>query len=377
MILSDIAIIPLSFKLSKYVDLCSAIIVIGCLLGHIWFVSGQHLGSATALACMTSHDSGHNLNHFLTEVYHILQGSAREIALDAAMMYNILTPPHFSFVQEDTPMTVQERHAALQEFTLLPMFYLLHDKLLAKRKLTDFPRRPIIVATDEKWRKFYYDDKFRAPFMDAWGWLIWQGLNIPSGIDSFSIKDPFVQIAYNLPFWAAFVAEMGVSIEHLALFPEELDMPLLNEEQAINNIAKIGYRFWHHPALKMSEVRKIVEEHRAHEDFSARGSHIKIDFYRKYYHTRSKWIKHIYLEDETDDTITYGYHPNEFAEAEYRMWLEPFLKKRDEKDRRIIELLEYGYTQVEIAAMLGYANHSGVSKRIAKIGDGLREYMRT
>ena len=274
-------------------------------------------------------------------------------------------------------MTVEERYAALQEFTYLPIFYLLYDKLLEKRNLSDFPRRPIVVATDEKWRNFYNSKYFRVMLADSWAWLIWQGLNIRSGIDSFSIRDPFVRTAFNLRFWAAFVAEMGVSIEHLAAFPEELDMPLLNEDQAIHNIANIGFRFWHDPRLKMNEVRKIVEAHRAHEDYSSRMSHIKIDFLRKYYHTRSKWAKHVDLEDETDDTILYGYHPNEFAEAEYRMWLEPFLYRLDEKDRRIIELLEQGYTQVEIAAILGYANHSGVSKRVTKIGTVLREYMMT
>jgi hypothetical protein len=259
----------------------------------------------------------------------------------------------------------------------LMMFYLLPEEIVAQTEITDFPRDPYEVLDNPKWRDVYESDYFQLVLADTWAWLVWQGLNIRSGIDSFSIRDPFVQVAYNLPFWAAFVAEMGVSIEHLAVFPEELDMPLLNEEQAIYNIGRIGFRFWDHPALKMSEVRRIVETNRTHEDFSSRKSHIKIDFERKYYHTRSKWVKMIDLEDETDDTITYGHHPNEFAEAEYRMWLEPFLRKLDDKDRRIVELLEHGYTQVEIAAILGYANHSGVSKRVTKIGTALRNYMRT
>jgi len=39
----------------------------------------------------------------------------------------------------------------------------------------------------------------------------------------------------------------------------------------------------------------------------------------------------------------------------------------NEKDRQIVSLLEQGYTQEEIGVMLGYSNHSGVTKRIKYI----------
>jgi hypothetical protein len=39
----------------------------------------------------------------------------------------------------------------------------------------------------------------------------------------------------------------------------------------------------------------------------------------------------------------------------------------NEKDRQIVGLLEQGYTQEEIGKYLGYANHSGVTKRIKYI----------
>jgi hypothetical protein len=48
----------------------------------------------------------------------------------------------------------------------------------------------------------------------------------------------------------------------------------------------------------------------------------------------------------------------------------------DYKNQRIVKLLLAGYTQVEIAEMLGFANHSGISKRIKKIGEKFKEYIK-
>ena len=40
---------------------------------------------------------------------------------------------------------------------------------------------------------------------------------------------------------------------------------------------------------------------------------------------------------------------------------------RDEKDKRILELLTAGYTQSEIADTVGMSNNGGISKRLTKI----------
>ena len=45
-----------------------------------------------------------------------------------------------------------------------------------------------------------------------------------------------------------------------------------------------------------------------------------------------------------------------------------------DKDRRILELRMQGATLEEIAEQLGYADHSGVLKRIRKIGQAYEKY---
>ena len=53
---------------------------------------------------------------------------------------------------------------------------------------------------------------------------------------------------------------------------------------------------------------------------------------------------------------------------------ERFLAELPEKDRQILQLRLEGFTLEEIAERLGYKNHSGVLKRIRKIGEAYQQY---
>ena len=65
-----------------------------------------------------------------------------------------------------------------------------------------------------------------------------------------------------------------------------------------------------------------------------------------------------------------------FEKIDSRLDVERFTSRLDEKNQKIVKLLLAGYTQVEIAQKLGFANHSGVCKRIKKIGAMFVEYMK-
>jgi hypothetical protein len=211
--------------------------------------------------------------------------------------------------------------------------------------------------------------------MDIWAWMMWQAFGIRGGFDSYSINDPFVRIAVNLPLWVAVAAELGLTTDKLASMPEGTELPFLSTREAAHYCGAFAKRLWNSPNLHLPEILKIVETHRSHDDYSSRYSNIKIDFHRHYYHTRSKWAKTEPLEDETDDTSMYGHIPNEFAEVERQMWLDSFCERLNAQDAKILRLLDQGYTQQEIADLLGYANHSGVNKRINKhIGPAMIRY---
>jgi len=263
----------------------------------------------------------------------------------------------------------EQRKRAFKDFYYLPLFYLIPDEIAEKRGVADFPRNPIEVVTNQKWRDIYHSKYFQVNLLDMWGWMMWQCLGIRGGVDNYSKNDPFVIMVFSMPMWAWLLAEQGINTDLLAeLSLNGADMPFLTMEQAAHNCDQIAKHFWNHPTLKMQEVWEIVKTHRDHKDYSSMPSHVKMDFHRQYYHTRAKTkiqaIVGAYGKNGEEEVIYAPYTPNEFVNVEFRIWFDVFLKQLNRKDRQIIILLEQGYTQEEIAVMLGYSNHSGISKRI-------------
>ena len=50
------------------------------------------------------------------------------------------------------------------------------------------------------------------------------------------------------------------------------------------------------------------------------------------------------------------------------------MKTLNEKDKQILQLRLDGYTFEEVADRLGYSNHSGVVKRLRKIGQAFEKF---
>ena len=130
----------------------------------------------------------------------------------------------------------------------------------------------------------------------------------------------------------------------------------------------------------------VVREMPCDEDFEQRNTNVRIDFIRKWYHTRSKKVKMVSLEtcmaSEDDEGNTGDFI--EFSVADPRRDIASAVESEDycrrfklllnEKDRIILELREDGYTFEEIAAKLDYMNHSGVVKRMQAIKKAYLEY---
>ena len=61
-------------------------------------------------------------------------------------------------------------------------------------------------------------------------------------------------------------------------------------------------------------------------------------------------------------------------ESTVKVLAEQFMETLSEKDKQILQLRLEGYTMEEVAEKLGYANHSGVLKRLRKIGQAFEKY---
>jgi hypothetical protein len=118
---------------------------------------------------------------------------------------------------------------------------------------------------------------------------------------------------------------------------------------------------------KLRAIIEAVRSHRVQDDFSDRWSWAKEDFERKLYSKRSKSkVTFVELED------TIPMHGADKELDENLLW-DDVLALVEPKDRRVVVCLRSGMTRVsEIATLLGYANHSAVSKKLARIRERAR-----
>lgn len=218
----------------------------------------------------------------------------------------------------------------------------------------------------------------------AWAWTVWPHLNSGSRISAFTVDDPIRLLAHNLDFWVPPVTT--VIQETLRTFPEgdagkvAGPVPLADGgvlEGAITGNPRKGGTIWmgeREAAGKVVEIvdaaddtgrlREIIDavrSHRVAEDFSSQWSYAREDFERKLYQKRNKvQVRFVELTDSI---------PVQGPESEVlgRLVTSDFLSLLDSKQREIVVLLSSGYRQHEIAERLGYANHSPVSKKLARI----------
>jgi hypothetical protein len=113
-----------------------------------------------------------------------------------------------------------------------------------------------------------------------------------------------------------------------------------------------------------------IKSNRIKDDFSEKWSYAKEDFERKVYHNRNK-TKVTFIE--LDHTLPVHAPTSEIHEN--IVW-EDFIALLDRKEKRIIICLKNGITELtKISEVLGYANHSPVSKAMARIRNKAKQFL--
>ncbi|MCL2579215.1 MAG: hypothetical protein FWE32_04205 [Oscillospiraceae bacterium] len=270
---------------------------------------------------------------------------------------------------------LMERRAALRHYPYLPLFYALPQPLVVARKMDKFPRNPFVAISDPKWRKLYHTLGWQAEVADLWAITVWPYLGIRGGMSNYSIRDPFVLLMYSLPLWSALLAAIGINLDNLAGCPDNGEMAYLTEAQTDQLCESMAKMFWHDPYTKAQAILEIVKEHRAHEDFADRKSTVRIDFHRRYYHTRTK-NKHLQLDDVLEEAEYVPDIDTDMDNVIATGWIRNFYRwLGNKRDIDICKLRYMGYTHEQIADHLGYKNPSGVTKRLKVIADILEVYV--
>ena len=125
---------------------------------------------------------------------------------------------------------------------------------------------------------------------------------------------------------------------------------------------------------------EVVQQNRCFEDYDRRSSRIKTDFWRRWYHSRTKHptVASVDVFRLTGVAPT-ALQANTAHEFEEQVWgeyeVERFLKTLTETDRKIMLLRCDKRPLAEIAQRLGFRTHSAVLKRIRRIGKAYERFI--
>lgn len=230
---------------------------------------------------------------------------------------------------------------------------------------------------------------FETRLSRAWAWTVWRHLESGSKMRAFTRDDPIKLLAHNLDFWVPAVT--ATIQDRLREFPEvdkgkdpaELGIPVTLEDGsilpgAVTGQPRMGGPVWmgeedagvaieetveHADATgRLRSIMDAVRSHRIEDDFSDHWSFAREDFERKLHGKRRK-VKVAFVE--VPDTT-----PVQGPESEVigNLVTNDFMAMLDARNQQIVVLLNSGVTsKTEIADILGYANHSAVSKRLGHI----------
>ena len=117
---------------------------------------------------------------------------------------------------------------------------------------------------------------------------------------------------------------------------------------------------------------EVIRDMPCEEDFERWDTNVRKDFLRKWYHTRSKRVQTVSLEecmeDEGSNIHSLPDPKGDFIEqVESEDFCRRFKATLSPKDMAILDLRVEGYTLEEIADRLGYKTHSAVVKRMETI----------
>ena len=260
---------------------------------------------------------------------------------------------------------------------LLPLYYLIPEEILSKCgvELNRIERILSVFFSDSVAIDIVESDLFMLCIMDCYAYMAWFYLcpDIPFK-EIFSINEPSWRLAQAIQIWINEILELNL----IPTFREYcVNTNIFIPFAPIEVVSDIMYKAVT-SAVKRYNLQPIIDtakEYRCFEDFDDRNSNQKIDFYRKWYHTRTKhpqislegyqeWYMEMY-----DDTFEIEDPISSFEdEVVENIDVQTFLSTLDEKDKQILQMREDGFTYKEIAEKVGFKTHSAVGKRINKIG---------
>ncbi|WP_231109956.1 sigma-70 family RNA polymerase sigma factor [Mycobacterium avium] len=270
-------------------------------------------------------------------------------------------------------------------FEYAPLFHLLPRRTLERFGLPLYRGGQWPFLTDVWSPDRYLPANFAHKLSRAWAATVWRHLMPGSPLIGFTKDDPIRLLAHDLDFWIPPIIQ--VMEAEMRTWPEvdkgvEPQAVTLNDGSVLRGATavnpRVGGELWTGEDDAAEFVRDTVEaadgtgrlraildavrSHRVEDDFSHRWSYAREDFERKLHRKRSK-VKVRFVE--LTDTIPVQGPETEIVD---RLVFNDFLALLDPREREVVVLLRSGTTKLtEIADIMGYRNHSPISKRLKRI----------
>lgn len=261
----------------------------------------------------------------------------------------------------------------------LPLLYFLPAEHFAKfPTLRTLPRCFHELAQSETHIATVQSEQFLNEIMIATADLVFPHFGLRGWLEHYTGYCPAWQLAYAIPAWAkALDDEIAWSLQWLFELPKDYQIPFLDKEYVNETMEKVVRRCI--TEQNWQPILGTVREMPCHEDFEPWKTNVRIDFLRKWYHTRAKTVSMVSLDqclENAKDSIhemvaDSSYHPETVESEEF---IQQFKARLSGKDLPILELRAEGHTYEDIARKLGYKTHSGVMKRIWAIKDAFVKY---
>ena len=263
----------------------------------------------------------------------------------------------------------------------LPFMYLIPEELITRfPTLRKVPRRIREVVKDEDLVALIESDQFLNEIMDAAALMIFPHLGFGKKYPHYTGYSLVYFVANQTRFWSQ-VLDVYADLNLFALYriPEDEDVPFVEKdfaEEIMEQVVEWG--FFEQPLLQ--ELLDVMRKFLCDEDIEPIVTNARRDFWRRWYHSRSKYAKQVPLYEYPTGKRDFhyinipktSYEMSEITESED--FCQTFKATLSNKDRQVLQLREDGYTFEEIAVMLDYKTHSGVVKRMQAIKSAFCEY---
>lgn len=264
----------------------------------------------------------------------------------------------------------------------LPLVYMLPLDLLSRcPMLCKLPRSMGALNASPEWAEVIQSAAFLNEVMDAVASLAFPHFGFGGWKEHYTGYFPAWRLSYALPLWTKGVERVrGWGLQALFALPPDYEIPFFDPEDVKAVMAEVVQQTIEEQGW--GPMLNVVWEMPCDEDYEPWDTNARKDFLRKWYHTRSKRVQTVSLEElmEADEDGSIFYLPNPTQNVEdyviAKDFAERFLATLSERDRQITLLRQDGYSYAEIADRLGYKNHSGVIKRMEAVKKKFKEYQR-